>query len=108
MELAETVYQLSRQFPKNETNGLSGHIQEAVISIPASVAEGDARGSTKDLLRHLAIAQGSLAELQPHLLLAKHLNYCEEAQMSQIFGKCTQGAKTLRNLRKRLRSRLQT
>ncbi len=108
MELAEKVYQLSRQFPKHETYGLGGQIQRAAISIPANIAEGHARGSTKDFLRHLAIAQGSLAELETHLLLAERLNYCDEAEISQILNKCTQEAKMLRSLRKRLRSRLQT
>ena len=81
MELAEKVYQLSRQFPKHETYGLGGQIQRAAISIPANIAERHARGSTKDFLRHLAIAQGSLAELETHLLLAERLNYCDEAEI---------------------------
>ena len=108
MELAEEVYRLSRQFPRHETYGLGGQIQRAVISIPANIAEGHARGSTRDFLRYLAIAQGSLAELETHLLLAERLNYCDEVQISRILSKCTQEAKMLRSLRKRLRGRLQT
>jgi four helix bundle protein len=108
MELAEEAYRLSQQLPRYETYGLAGQIQRAVISIPANIAEGHARGSTKDFLRYLAIAQGSLAELETHLLLAERLHYCDEVHISPILSKCTQEAKMLRSLRKRLRSRLET
>ena len=70
MQLAEEVYRLSQQFPKQEMYGLTSQIQRAAVSIPANIAEGHAMGSSKDFLRFLAIAQGSLAELETHLMLA--------------------------------------
>jgi four helix bundle protein len=51
MQLAKDVYLLTQRFPKHEVYGLSSQLQRAVISIPANLAEGHARGSTKDFLR---------------------------------------------------------
>ena len=73
MELAKEVYLLTRGFPKHETYGLSSQMQRAAVSIPANIAEGHAKDSTKDYLRHLSIARGSLAELDTHLILAESL-----------------------------------
>ncbi len=74
--LAKEVYLLTRGFPKHEVYGLSSQAQRAAVSIPANIAEGHARDSTREYLQHVSIAQGSLAELETHLILAESLNYC--------------------------------
>ena len=106
MQLAEGVYRLSHGFPKHETYGLGSQVQRAAVSIPANIAEGHAMGSTKDFLRFLAIAQGSLAELETHLMLAERINYGDPADIGAILSQCSQEARMLRSLRKRVRSRL--
>jgi four helix bundle protein len=106
MELAEEAYCVCRQFPKQETYGLVSQIQRAAVSIPANIAEGHAMGSSKDFLRFLAIAQGSLAELETHLLLSERVKYTNAAQIGPILNRCTQEAKMLRSLRQHVRSRL--
>ncbi len=106
MELAEQVYHLSQRFPKHETYGLCSQIQRAAVSIPANIAEGHAMGATKDFLRYLAIAQGSLAELETHLMLAERLNYGATEVIGPILKRCTEEARMLRSLRSRVRSRL--
>src|SRR3989304_7628202 len=106
MELAEEVYHLSQQFPKHEIYGLGSQIQRAAVSVPANIAEGHAIGSTKEFLRYLAIAQGSLAELETHLLLAERVKYGNPTQIRSILDQCAEEAKMLRSLRKSVRSRL--
>ena len=106
MELAEQVYRLSQQFPKHEMYGLGSQIQRAVVSVPANIAEGHAMGSTKDFLRFLGIAQGSLAELETHLLLAERLQYGTSAIIGPLISRCSEEARMLRSLRKSVRSRL--
>ena len=106
MQIAEEVYRLSRQFPKFETYGLCSQIQCAAVSISSNIAEGHARGSSKEFFRFLGIAQGSLAELETQLMLAERLQYSTNAATGPILGHCTQEAKMLRNLRARVKSRI--
>jgi four helix bundle protein len=106
MKLAEEIYRLSQHFPKHETYGLGSQIQRAAVSIPANIAEGHAIGTSKEFLRYLAIAQGSLAELETHLLLAEQLKYGNPIQIDAILNQCSEEARMLRSLRKTVRRRI--
>ena len=106
MQLVEEVYRLCQHFPKQEMYGLISQIQRAAVSVPANIAEGHAMGSGKDFLRYLAIAQGSLAELETHLILAERIKYAASAQSEPILARCSDEARMLRGLRKSVRSRL--
>lgn len=75
MELAEEVYALTRSFPKEELYGLTSQIRRAAVSISCNIAEGAARRSRKEFLRSLAIAFGSVAELETQLLLAVRIRF---------------------------------
>lgn len=70
MNLAEACYQLTRTFPKDELYGMTSQIRRASASIPANVAEGYGREYRAEYIRFLRIAQGSLKELETHLLLS--------------------------------------
>ncbi len=70
MNLAEACYQLTNAFPKEELNGMTSQIRRAAASIPANVAEGYGREYRAEYIQFLRIAQGSLKELETHLLLS--------------------------------------
>ena len=63
MDLAETVYKITDKFPKTEIFGITDQMRRAAVSIPSNIAEGKGRDSTKDFVRFLNIAKGSLYEL---------------------------------------------
>jgi four helix bundle protein len=69
MTLAEECYKLTATFPREETYGLTVQIRRAAVSIPANIAEGYGRNQTGNFLHFLRIAQGSVRELETHLLL---------------------------------------
>ncbi len=71
--LAKLVYQLTLRLPRVEHYGLAAQLRDTAVSIPANLAEGAARGSTRDFARFVSIAQGSLAEMETHLVLVREL-----------------------------------
>jgi four helix bundle protein len=100
------VYLLTDQFPPREIYGLTSQMRRAVTSIAANIAEGNARDSTKDYLRHLAIAQGSLAELETFLVLAEQLRYCTGDVVAELMTQCQEEGRMLNGLQTRLRAKL--
>jgi four helix bundle protein len=72
-EMVLSIYQLTKNFPKEETYGLTSQVRR---SVAANIAEAFKKKSSLDKLRILNIAQGSLSETEYHILLASDLNYC--------------------------------
>ncbi|NAS31269.1 four helix bundle protein [Flavobacteriaceae bacterium R38] len=79
-EFVLKVYKLTENFPKSETYGLSNQFRRASVSIPANIAEGYKKKSTKDKLRFFNVAQSSLEECRYYLILTKDLNYKEDVR----------------------------
>ncbi len=77
MALARLVYQTSTHLPPSERFGLTNQMRRAAVSIPSNIAEGYARQSLPDYLKHLRIARGSLAELMTQTELAAALGMME-------------------------------
>ncbi|WP_281024616.1 MULTISPECIES: four helix bundle protein [unclassified Rhizobium] len=70
MDLAVECYDLTKVFPREEAFGLVSQIRRSAASIAANIAEGHGRDSTGAYVHHLKIAQGSLKELETHLILS--------------------------------------
>lgn len=70
MDLVTSIYNNTKEFPKEEIYGLTSQIRRASISIPSNIAEGYGKN---DYLRFLNIAISSLFELQTQLEIAKKL-----------------------------------
>lgn len=83
-ELTLASYKLSADFPKSEVYGIASQLRRAAVSVPSNIAEGWGRRSTKEYLRSLSIAHGSLHETRYFLLLAKDLNYCSPQQQTEL------------------------
>jgi four helix bundle protein len=108
MDLAKDVYLLTQKFPKHEVYGLSSQVQRSVVSIPANLAEGHSKDSTKEFLRHISIAQGSLAETETHLILAESLGYGKHDHITRLLAICAEERKMLSGLRRSLQAKLKT
>jgi four helix bundle protein len=40
MQLAVSVYELTKQFPREELYGLTSQVRRSAVSIPSNIAEG--------------------------------------------------------------------
>ncbi|KOS07155.1 hypothetical protein AM493_14730 [Flavobacterium akiainvivens] len=69
------VYQLVRDFPKEEMFGLISQMKRASSSIPMNIAEGCGRNSEKDFARFLVISFGSANELEYQIILSIDLKF---------------------------------
>ncbi|MGE0375522.1 MAG: four helix bundle protein [Planctomycetaceae bacterium] len=63
MLLVKQVYRITLTFPREEVYGLTSQMRRAAVSIPSNIAEGHGRHESKDFVRFLRIAIGSLFEL---------------------------------------------
>jgi four helix bundle protein len=98
MALAEMSYRLTRSFPKEEIFGLSAQIRRAATSIPANIAEGHGRESTQSFIQYLRIAQGSLKELETHLMLAERVGVVRQENIREPLQTCEAIGKMVRLL----------
>lgn len=84
MTLAEEVYVATRRYRREETYGLTVQTRRSAVSVPSNIAEGQGRGSSREFVRFLAMARGSLCELQTQLLLAHRLQYLDGVQSEKL------------------------
>lgn len=79
LDLTESLYRLSSDWPKHEQYGLVSQIRRASVSIAANIAEGAGRRTTGEFIQFVGIARGSLAEVETLLIIARRLGYIEDA-----------------------------
>jgi four helix bundle protein len=84
VELVEMVYRVTKQFPHEELYGLTGQFRRAAVSVPANVAEGHGRQSTRDYLRFLSISRGSLKEVETYIFIAERLGYIDIRKKAEL------------------------
>lgn len=73
MDIAVDIYRLTERYPRVEQFGLVSQTRRAATSVPANIAEGYGRNSSASYAHFLAIARGSLKELETHVLLAERI-----------------------------------
>jgi four helix bundle protein len=91
MSIGERAYRLTARFPKEEVYGMTSQIRRAAASVAANIAEGHGR----EILR---MAQGSLKELETHLLLALRVDLVASDEAKPVLEQCDELGRMLRSL----------
>ena len=100
------IYRATNLFPKEERFGVVSQLRRAAYSIPANIAEGFGRRSTKELLQCLAIANGSLEETRYFILLSFDLGYLPKEHFQDLENELNAVAQMMSALSRSLKSRM--
>lgn len=98
MEVAEKSYRLTRQFPKDELYGMTSQVRRSAASVAANIAEGHGRNSRGEYAKFLRVAQGSLKELETHLILAARVGLISDGPIAGLLEQSEGLGKMLRAL----------
>jgi four helix bundle protein len=105
MQLVKEVYLISRDFPTEERFGLTSQMRRAAISVPSNIAEGHERHTTREFVRFVSHAEGSLGEIRTQLRIAVDLQYCSDDATSPIFELMDEVRRMLNGLRRTLNAK---
>ncbi len=98
MDVAEHAYRYTKPFPASETYGMVSQIRRSAVSIAANIAEGYGRDSKGSYVAFLHIAQGSIKELETHVLLSVRVGLATEADQTPLLRQCDDLGRMLRSL----------
>src|SRR5215216_170098 len=98
MSAAEQAYLVTVRFPKDEIYGMTSQIRRAAVSIAANIAEGHGRENSGSFVQFLRMSQGSLKELETHLILAVRVRLLPTQQVEPLLQQCDELGRMLRSL----------
>ena len=102
MALTAAAYRLVAPFPNREQYGITSQFTRACVSVPSNIAEGFARGSRKDYSRFLAIARGSLMEVDTLLRLAATLGFTSDENSAPLLREVDEISRMIAAIRRKL------
>jgi len=98
MALVLDVYRSTAKFPREEMFGLTSRLRRAAVSVASNIAEGKGRFSDREFSQFLAIARGSVFEIETQIAIAFDLGFLAEAQTQGLAKRCAEVGKLLNGL----------
>ena len=83
-EFCKLIYSETKRFPAEERYGLISQLRRAAVSVPSNIAEGYNRRTRRDYIRFLWMANGTMAEIETQLMLARELVYLSAAECDEL------------------------
>jgi four helix bundle protein len=103
MDLVADIYRVTQKFPREEQYGLTNQLRRAAVSIPSNIAEGQGRGTPGDLLRGLAISNGSRQEAETQILIADRLGFIDTSDRDAVIANIDELGRIMTGLTKSIR-----
>lgn len=99
------IYEVSKNFPKEEIYGITSQLHRAVVSIALNIAESYGRYHYKEKILFLYNARGSLLETKSIILICFRLKYLSEKEKDDLIIKIDNLGIKLNNFISYLRNR---
>src|SRR6202166_175514 len=106
-KLTLEVYRLTSKFPGAEKYGIVSQLRRSSSAVPANIAEGFGRATTRELLRCLQIARGELEETRYFVLLSRDLGYVTAQDYESVGEHCNSVGRLINALGSSLKRRLE-
>ncbi len=97
LRFADSVYELTAHFPRDEVYGLIGQLRRAAVSVTVNIAEGSGR-SKKEFAHYLRMARTSVWECVPLLTIAQRQGYFDQNGFEIFYRRCESLSKMLSRL----------
>ncbi len=101
--LVVSIYEKTRDFPRDELFGLTSQMRRAAVSVVANIVEGSARDGEAEYLHFLNMAFGSLREVGYYIDLASRLGYMPADVADDLSARYDETARVLSGLIQSLR-----
>lgn len=98
VELAVTCYSVTKAFPNSKIYGMSSQIRRSSVLVAANIAEGHGRENTGSFIQFLRVAQGSLKELETHLVTSGRVGLMPDTDVSRLLGQTDEIGRMLRSM----------
>src|SRR6185436_10213356 len=98
IDLVASVYDVSRTFSADERYGLTAQMRRAAVSVSANIAEGQGRRSRGQFLNQLSVAQGSLCELETHVVIAERIALLERTAARELLDRTAEVGRLITGL----------
>src|SRR6202158_1041756 len=105
-KLTLEVYKMTVRFPGTEKYGIVSQLRRCSSAVPANIAEGFGRATTRELLRCLQIARGELEETRYFVLLSRDLGYVTSQDCESVGQCCNSIGRLINALGSSLKRRL--
>jgi four helix bundle protein len=102
MDIVVETYRVTRTFPADERFGLISQLRRAAVAIPSNIAEGRNRLGAAEFRRFIAIARGSVAEVETQLAVAVALGFIRADEIASLSSRLDELSKMLFGLYRRL------
>jgi four helix bundle protein len=97
-KLTLKIYQITKDYPREEIYGLTSQMRRSAVSIPCDIAEGYRRGHRKEYIQFLYMAHGSCSELETLISLSHDLGLISEQVFEELYGLQEEVSKLLNGL----------
>ena len=102
IDLAEMIYQITGNYPREEKFGLISQLRRAAISVTSNIAEGAGRNTDGEFRQMLGIAYGSICEVETQLILSDRMAIIDKSEFEKLSNEIATIQKMLYALIKKL------